>query len=167
MWFSLFDQWIWTLGILGLGGSSDSYSELAELDRWHVGLQALAFNQRLQWQHVGWNQTITLYQVTGKLRAFTKSQRTQTFTVTFPWQCVHQYGEKQQGIKPVQLFSTGESLRWRKTTSSEDAITYTCQIWPWRGIWTYSKIWILQLASHAPISFSSCTESRGSSIVRQ
>lgn len=85
--------WIWTLGILGLCGRSDAYSELVYLDRWHAGLQALAFNQCLQWQHVGWNQTITLYQVTCKLRAFTKSQRTQAFTVTFPRQRVHQYGE--------------------------------------------------------------------------
>lgn len=91
-----FHLWIWTLGILGLCRRSDSYSELVYLDRWRVGLQALAFNQGLQWQHVGWNQTITLYQVTCKLRAFTKSQRTQTvFTVTFPWQRVHQYGEQQ------------------------------------------------------------------------
>lgn len=88
-----FQSWIWTLGILGLCGRSDAYSELLYLDRWHAGLQALAFNQRLQWQHIGWNQTITLYRVTCKLRVFTKTQRTQTFTVTFLWQRVHRCGE--------------------------------------------------------------------------
>lgn len=38
--------------------------------------------------------------------------------------------------KPVQIFPTGQSLRWRKTTQSEDAITYTSQIWPSHDIST-------------------------------
>lgn len=126
-----YDSWsLWKLrSLLGAG--------LTYLITDTLGLQALAFNHHLQWLHVRWNLIIVLrtewptsWESLPRVRGCRR----------LPW---HSHDKVFTSVdsntavkKTVQIFPTGESLRWRKSAQSEDAITYKCQIWPWHGIWT-------------------------------